>query len=336
MISSSDLITLPYTPDLTRAGIDYACRSLHYTYDRMGGSPFDRLRRIAAGVAVEIAFRRLLSERCIPYDTQGNTPFTDPDRYDICIGGRRCDIKSFQIFKKDEIRKIRKNPDYLMGATALVPLDQLEAGRMQSSDLYIFAFITALVTHSRGELDKAMAAGQPVYMLHPLPANWAQPKRWESLGKLALKSEASSPLSLEIGGQGVDRRFQREQITLSPQSPVQARGDFYTLAYLHASERPDGRLSLIGPRYRHVYTIVPADWDNIWVYGMEIILAGYMTCGEYRRKAQPLPAGNRVLQYARTRTANMSLPLSELRPLDDLLDRVRDWSKRTLRSETNR
>ncbi|MBI4733056.1 MAG: hypothetical protein HY781_13200, partial [Chloroflexi bacterium] len=51
MLTEPDLLRLPYTPDLTEGGIAYACRSLAYTYDRMGGSPVDRLRRIVAGVA---------------------------------------------------------------------------------------------------------------------------------------------------------------------------------------------------------------------------------------------------------------------------------------------
>ena len=62
MISTSDFIHLPYTLDLTKSGIAYAVRSLAYTYNRMGGSPYDRLRRIVAGVAVELAFRRYLAE----------------------------------------------------------------------------------------------------------------------------------------------------------------------------------------------------------------------------------------------------------------------------------
>ena len=80
MLSSSDLLHLPYTRDLTEGGIAYAVRSLAYTYNRMGGSPYERLRRIVAGVAVELAFRRYLTEQDIPYDVMGATPFTDPDR----------------------------------------------------------------------------------------------------------------------------------------------------------------------------------------------------------------------------------------------------------------
>lgn len=97
MITISDFLRIPYTPDLTEGGIAYAGRSLPHTYDRMGGSPFDRLRHIVAGVAVELAFRRHLTQQNIPFDIKGAAPFTDPDRYDVSLGGHRCDIKSFLI-----------------------------------------------------------------------------------------------------------------------------------------------------------------------------------------------------------------------------------------------
>src|SRR5688500_19087567 len=94
MITSSDFIKLAYTPDLTEGGIAYATRSLPYTYDRMGGSLYSRLRRIVGGVAVELAFRRLLGEREVPFDVKGATPFSEPDRYDVSLGGHRCDLKT--------------------------------------------------------------------------------------------------------------------------------------------------------------------------------------------------------------------------------------------------
>src|SRR6266540_6212568 len=124
MISTNDFLRLPYTPDLTEGGIAYAIRSLPYTYDRMGGSPFNRLRRIVAGVAVELAFRRYLSEYEIPFDVKGATPFTNPDRYDVSLGGRRCDIKSFLITYRGQISDMRQNPQIVLDAPALVPSDQ--------------------------------------------------------------------------------------------------------------------------------------------------------------------------------------------------------------------
>ncbi|MFO3796597.1 MAG: hypothetical protein ACK8QZ_04840, partial [Anaerolineales bacterium] len=67
MLSPQDFISLPYTPDLTEAGITYACRSLAYTYNRMGIRLFERLRRIVAGIAVELALRRWLHAQGVPF-----------------------------------------------------------------------------------------------------------------------------------------------------------------------------------------------------------------------------------------------------------------------------
>jgi hypothetical protein len=61
---------------------------------------------------------------------------------------------------------------------------------------------------------------------------------------------------------------------------------------------------------------------------MEVILAGYMLRGEFRRRARRLPAGSQVLQYSRTKTANLALPVKDLYPLDDLFGRARAWAAR--------
>src|ERR1044071_3088744 len=148
MITSSHFIHLPYTRDLTEGGIAYAVRSLAYTYNRMGGSSYERLRRIVAGVAVELAFRRYLSEQNIPFDVKGATPFTQPDHYDVALGGRRCDIKSFLITHRDQIAEIKHNPQVLLKAPALIPSDQYAGDEHSKLDLYLFAFLPSLVATS--------------------------------------------------------------------------------------------------------------------------------------------------------------------------------------------
>jgi hypothetical protein len=123
MVSSSDFIHLFYTRDLTVGGIAYALRSLPYTYPRAGGSIYDRLRRTVAGVAVELAFRRYLAEQNVPFDVMGAMPFTEPERYDVALGGRRCNIKSFLITHREQIAEMKRKPQILLGAPALVPSD---------------------------------------------------------------------------------------------------------------------------------------------------------------------------------------------------------------------
>ncbi len=106
----ADFIRLPCAPTLTEGGIHYAVRSLSYTYDRMGGSVYSRLRRIVGGVAVELAFRRYLGQQGIPFDQKGATPFTEPDRYDVALGGHRCDVKTFIISRRKQIISLRRDP----------------------------------------------------------------------------------------------------------------------------------------------------------------------------------------------------------------------------------
>ena len=156
MTDVSDFIHLPYARELTEGGISYALRSLPYTYNRMGGSSYDRLRRIVAGVAVELAFRRFLSKQNVPFDVKGATPFTDPDRYDVALGGRRCDIKSFLITYRNQISEMKRNPEIVLNAPALVPSDQNAAEGHSEKDIYLFAFLSGVVAASQNDLQKVI------------------------------------------------------------------------------------------------------------------------------------------------------------------------------------
>jgi hypothetical protein len=328
MLSAADILHLPYTADLTEGGIAYACRSLPHTYDRMGGSPYDRLRRIAAGVAVELAFRRQLSQQAVPFDVQGATPFTDPDRYDVSLGGHRCDIKSFLITHRDQISAMHHDPGLVLAAPALVPLDQHAAEGHSENDLYLFAFLTGLIAASPSDLEKAAASGQPAYLIHTFPRPWARPQAWTPLGPLALKSEGETALSLELGGQDAAREFIRRSVELPPRRRFEIGGDFYALAYLHCAEKPRARLGIHSGSRNETHIVEPAEWGNIWVYGMDIFLTGWITRREFRSRASLLREGSRVFQYDRTRTKNLAVPVAELHPLEELFERVRDWQGR--------
>ena len=325
MITVSDLLHLPYTPDLTEGGIAYACRSLAYTYNRMGGSPFDRLRRIVAGVAVELAFRRYLGSQAVPFDVLGATPFTDPDRYDVSLGGHRCDVKSYTISRRSQVTLLRRDPGVVLQAPALVPLDQFAAEGHKPDDLYLIAILLSLVAVAREDVEKALAAGQPVYLIQPLPEAWARPSNWIPLEKLALKSECETPITIEIGGQNVEREFVTARLELPPKKRMAVEQIFYSLAYVHAAGKPEARIGLHSPVRGEAYIVQAHEWGNIWVYGMDILLTGYLTHEEYRRKSNVLNAGARTFQYDRTRTKNLLVPITELNPLGELFERVRAW-----------
>ncbi len=327
MIGVTDFIKLPYTRDLTEGGIAYATRSLPYTYDRMGGSLYSRLRRIVGGVAVELAFRRYLSEQQIPFEVKGATPFTEPDRYDVSLGNHRCDLKTFVISKRNQITSMRRNPGLTLRAPAMIPDDQFSAGNHTGQDLYLFAFLLGLTTNSPEDIQKAADAGQPLYLVHPMRNDWARPQEWRPLSRLSLKSECSGTLQVEIGGQDAERNFITERLSLPPLTRILAVNTYHSLAYIHVENIPDARLGVHSPAMGDVYLIQPHEWGNIWIYGMDIWLTGYMAHEEFRQKASTIFAGSRVFQYSKTQTKNLSVPVADLRPLPELFERVRIWEE---------
>ncbi len=228
-VSPGDFIALPYDDSLTLAGIEYARKSLHYTYNRMSLGPAARLRRIVAGIAVELAFVRCLQHEGVPFDRLGSTHFTRKDLYDLGLGGRRLDIKTAVVNNKAKISRLRRDPGWLLDAAALVPEDQLASDTLQQGDVYLFAFLAALETSTATDLGHALAAGQPTYLLHMFEnLDWTHPAGGRSLGPLALESDAEEPVEIEIGGQGGDQEPLAERLRLAPKTLTLASGDFHS------------------------------------------------------------------------------------------------------------
>jgi hypothetical protein len=325
MLSTSDLIHLPYTTDLTEGGIACACRSLAGTGERMGDSPLDTMRRMVAEVAVELAFRRHLTEQAVPFHVMGMTPFTHPEHFDISLGGHRCILQSYPVTRRNLITQLHRDPSSLLEAPVLIPVEQVAAEDHRPDDLYAFAFLLGLVAVTPEDVHKALAASQPVFLVHLLPETWARPVSWITLQKLALKSECGAPVGVEIGGQDGGRNFITARLELSPRQRMLVDLDFHSLAYIHAASQPEARIGIHSPLRGEPYLIPAHAWGNIWIYGMEIILTGWLTHEAFRRKARVLNAGARTFQMEQTREKNLLVPVRDLNPLGRLLEKVRQW-----------
>ena len=324
MISATDFIRLPFTPDLTESGIIFARRSLAQSYDYSGGSIYARLRQGVGSVAVELAFRRYLNKNAVPYEVKSTMPFSDPDHYDVSLGGRRCCIQTCLTTRRSQITEMRRNPTIMLEAPAMIPEEHLSASQT-GKDLQIFASLLGLTTNSPEEIRKAANANQPIYLIHPLLAAWAKPQVWAPLGKLSLKSESSAQVEIEIGGQDAARNFVTEKISLQPQKRSFATNNYYSLTYIHIQDIPNARVGIQSQNKDEIYIIQPYEWDNIWVYGMEIWLTGYILQEEFRRKASTTFSGSKVFQYSKSQTKSLSVAVADLHPLEDLFTQVKTW-----------
>jgi len=320
MLSLSDFLRLPYTPDLTEGGVAYALRSLNYKQ-----SSYDQIRRIVARVAIELAFRRYLSQENIPFEIESATPFTEPDKHDVLLGGRRCDLKSFLISHRSQISKMRDNPSVILNAPALIPSDHFAADGCSDHDLYLFAFLSGLTAASRLDLKKVIETNQPYYLIHTMPESWSRPFNWNPLGPLVLKSESDVEIQIEISGQDQARGFLTRLVNIPPKMRVSVNDPFYSVAAIHIKAIPSARLGIHSSTHKEAYIIPSSDWGNIWVYGMEIILTGYISRNEFRQHAKLVPPNSRVFQYDRTKTKNLAVPVSSLNSLQGLFARTREW-----------
>ena len=323
MLRPTDLIRLPYTPDLTEGGIAFALRSLPYSFERADRATYGRLRRQVASVAVELAFRRHLSQNEIPFEVKPAITFTDHERFDVILGGRRCDIKSFFISHREQVMQIRQDPGVLMEASALVPSDMHAGDGHAYNDLYIFAFATGLVTASPADLQKAIANGQPHHLVHIMPMTWRKPSNWTPLGEVTLKSESAEELIVEVSGQVEGRELKRETVSLPPRTSVKLKEAYYSITSLHVRRIPEARLGIRCEKLKGAYIIAPAEWANLWVYGMDIFLAGYLSYEEFGVRAKMLLPNSSVFLYSHTKTKNLAVQVSELRSPGSLFDKGR-------------
>ncbi len=326
MLTVSDLLHLPYTRDLTEGGIAYALHALPYTYRRLSDSPYDGLRRSVANTALELAFRRTLSEQNIPFEVKGALPFTGHDRYDVILGNRRCEVKSFLISHPDQIAQIKQDLHALLRAPALVPSDQHAGEGHSPHDLYLFAFAAGWVTTTPSELQKVIRADRPYYLVHVMPGSWNQPSQWNPLGRLALKSEAEEGITVEIGGQDEGREMRSCSVELPPRTRVEVREIFFSLSYVHVKSNPQARIGIYSPIRKETHLIGSQDWSNIWFYGTGMYLAGYLSREEFSRRASFIPAGAHIFPYNEIHVKNLAVPMSELRPLSELFERARTGS----------
>ncbi|NWF65069.1 MAG: hypothetical protein HXY38_12270 [Chloroflexi bacterium] len=317
--SPADFLHLPYTPDLTEAGIAYAVRSLAYSQEREGVSPYGRLRRLVANVCVELAFRRHLTQENIPFNVKAATPFTDHERFDVVLSNRRCDIKSFLISNRNQIKAIRHNPAVLLDAPALVPSNSHAGDGHSYNDLYLFAFMNGLVAASRADLEKAIVKNQPHHLVHVMPLPWRKPTSWKPLGALTLKSESAEELLVEIHGQDEARELKRKVISLPPGVKVEVAESFHSITALHVRRVPEARIGIRSAWMPNPHFIAPFEWSNIWVYGMDIFMVGYVTYEEMGQRATLLPPNARTFQYERTHVKNLAMPVMKLKPINKLL-----------------
>ncbi len=325
MLTAADFVSLAYTPDLTQAGILHACHILARAQHKIPANPVLALRRLVIHSALDLAFRHYLGEQGVPYQTLNTTPFSRPGHQDVILGGRRC------VFICSILSSASKHPSSpsrrlaLLQKLARVPGEFLNTDSHFDPEIFIFAFVIYFSSPVQAGPPAETTPNFPAYYLYPMPTTWARPNRWKPLGLLLLETATSQALTLELGGLGADRQYLSYSVPLQPHQPLHLQTGLHTLAYLALPMRPQGRIQIYSSALRRRYVPSPDRWGDLWVQGDEIILTGYMTRGEFRQRARALPHKAHKEPYQMPDLRDMALPVSELHPIQDLLQRITEW-----------
>jgi hypothetical protein len=289
MLKSSDLIRLAYSPDLTQAGIAIASRKL--ASGSIAGNSIDtrQLQREIAQTSGALAFHRYLIEQKIPFQLQQFSPFSQPEHATAVLGGRKCAIETSLITDVQTAGQTSHSAKRLLETSIRVPAGMHTSGPHGASDLAVFTFAIASVTDDRNSLLRKAEAGEPYLCSHVMPEAWRQPGKRKARGPLSFRYAGDTGISLEIFGLGVQHELCVEQVVVEPQSWVQSQQRYSALSCLHAGPLPTARLEIRRAAQRSAYTILPLQWRNLWLYGREIILIGYLTFEEIWELARAAP-----------------------------------------------
>lgn len=318
-LTATDIVIAPYDNQFSYAGVQYARDSLNRSYSHSSIDNPDDLRKLVTGIAFEMATRRWLEAQPVRYNRLNALAFTDPHRFDLAIGGRRCNLKSTLLSNKSEISSLHAGPGWLLDALAAIPPEEVESDQMGEQDIYIFGFVTALEARHSEDTRKAMAKDLPMYLINlPPSGHWRDGGQWQSLGGLVLKSNADEAVSIEIGGLGAHRDALNDRLKLEPRTRTSPASDYYAVTYLRAAAPISGTIGLHSPVLNTTHLIEPTEWSNIWVYGMRIYLCGWINKHDFRTESQRMLPQDAVKPFQLSGTRNRAMPVSALRPMAEL------------------
>ena len=323
MLTLSDFVHIPYTPDLTEAGNLYACRCLAIDLVQASNLDLAPLHSLSAEIAADLSLRRYLAQEHISFKTLGAEPFTHPDRNEIILGGRPCHLINALMWRKAHITRIKGNPAELLTAPASVPVAALTSERWGYQDLLVFAFTLAMPMLARGSSSKAQAEGKADYLIYIMPGSWRKASLKGALPGLTLQSASDGEIALELGGQMSNRDFESRDLLLTSAQPATEIQGFTRLAYISTRHAPTATISVHDPRHQRVLHITPDRWANLGVDGVEIILAGYIEVGEFRRHAQRFRLSARPREFYDSSSPSFSIPIQDLLPLPGFITWLR-------------
>ncbi|MBN1230663.1 MAG: hypothetical protein JXA19_02230 [Anaerolineales bacterium] len=288
MLTTGDLITWQYTPDLSNTGLLWVLNHLDRYYSRYPDLTPTYLKTILIQRAVELAFRRMLVEKLVPHSFQPARNFLFPDLSDLHLGGRKCIFFCNTIEKRENIQQVLKHPSRLLQGKITLSAEELFQEPFIDQDICIIAFVLGLSSSNMEDTKKAFTNNLPVHLIHLLPADWAQPTTSVPLGRIALKTDSPEALSIQLIGKDIQKNILQEKIILQQEKRTLAPEKFLSILAVYLESPVSNKVGLSASGRKDMLIIQPWQWTNLWFYGMRIFFIGYTKRGNYRKEVHSI------------------------------------------------
>lgn len=322
-LAGADLVRLPYDDSLTQAGVTFSCRTLRHPLARTHRLSPRRMRNTVAEIAISLAFQRWLGAQNVPFDLIQAMPFTSPDRRTLLLGGRRVVCPPTLIRASRRIQEIQANPTQLLAVEASIHSDMLNRPGLRGQDLLIFPFLLGQETRTIASLRRADTANELTHIIAiPPPKPWQEISGEPRLERLSIMNECDHPIELTLYGLLKKNLLHALSLEVPARDKVPIPAEFVALHYIHSAHLPSGTIRLLDGKAVHVWIISIRDWFNIWIYGKEIILAGWSTLAAAQRKSSFASDEVQIPTRSRAKGKEIHLPICELRPMRELIERT--------------
>lgn len=327
MLTVQDFRKLIYTPDLSEIGVQYICTQLpQLPINGDLKQVTNKLHQLISQKAADLAFRRYLDSQEIPYNLSESVSFAEQDYQAMSIGGRRCHVVGGLVTKKNDIRRIRKTSPHLLDEVIELPGAANASEGISAHDLVVFVFIGGLLAKSKDDLRRIKHNELATNIMFVLPEPWRIPKKWYALEQLVIKSDSPEKCKLTIAGEDQQRNQITVDVELMPKVRTVVDVELYSISHIQSHEEITGKIGVHSKVMKQTLVIEPKHWKNIWVYGSDILILGYLLGSVLLEKSIDIPAGESTFQ-ARYGTTEKStaIRIKQLQPISELIERTRKW-----------
>jgi hypothetical protein len=323
-VGISDLAELRCSADMISAGITFACRAHLPIFTSRTHVSMSHLRRLIAHSISSLAIRRWLMSEKVPHNLSPCAPLTNPDLHEITIGGQPLHSVSLLITNRDLVRSLRHEPQSLLRMEIPTAGVRRQCGYRSQGGLLAVCVLLADVCHSRADSLRRLHANEPVsaIAISPRPI-WRQQRPWQPLGRLAIINLGNDPLEFDLCGLDVDRRVVIDHMVVPARQSTRIGSDLYNILFIATGRIPTMKLRIDIPSRNANWLITPSAWSNLWLYETFLVLAGWLTREDIDHASKSHSLDVELRKHSRKARGSSRIRIHELRPIEELLQRIR-------------